>query len=453
MTVITRFPPSPTGYLHIGGARTALFNWAFARANGGQMKLRIEDTDRTRSTDEAVQAIFDGLEWLGIDYDGEPTFQTKNQDRHVAIAQELLAKGQAYKCYCTPEELAEMRETGHGYDRRWRDNDATPPSGVDPVIRIKSPIDGDITIHDQVQGEVVIPAKQLDDFIILRSDGTPTYMLAVVVDDYDMGVTHVIRGDDHLTNSFRQQTIINAMGWDLPIYAHIPLIHGDDGAKLSKRHGALSVTEYDAMGYLPDAMVNYLMRLGWSHGDDEIFSRDQIIEWFGLGAINKAPARLDFKKLDDVNANYIHNMADTELVDLVLTRHDAPVNDDQKLWLLNGMSELKLRATTLNDLVSDAKIYIAPLAYEDKAQKAIDNGQDALKVLYDTLSTLSDFTAESVEKSVKNIVDESFDGKYGKVGMPLRAALTGCGQSPSVPNIAASLGRDETLNRLHQAIR
>jgi len=314
-------------------------------------------------------------------------------------------------------------------------------------------LDGDITIKDQVQGDVTIPAKQLDDFIILRSDGTPTYMLAVVVDDYDMGITHVIRGDDHLTNTFRQKVIIEAMGWDIPVHAHMPMIHGDDGAKLSKRHGALSVMEYDAMGYLPDAMVNYLARLGWSHGDDEIFTRDQLVEWFDLGGINKSPARMDFKKLDDVNQHYIHAMDNAALVNIVLKRHGGDATEDQKSWLLAGMEELKLRAVTLNDLVHDALIYIAPVAYEEKASNAIENGQDALKYLLKSFSQLSDFTTESVEKSVKDIVDESFEGKYGKVGMPLRAALTGRGQSPSVPNIASSLGRDETVKRIQNAIQ
>jgi glutamyl-tRNA synthetase len=453
MSIVTRFPPSPTGFLHIGGARTALFNWAFAKANGGKMLMRVEDTDKTRSTPEAVQAILDGMAWLNLDHDGEIVYQTQNEHRHIEVAKQLLAEGKAYHCYCSPEELSEMREKGHGYDRKWRDNDSTPPEGIKPVIRIKAPIDGEITIHDKVQGDVTIPAGQLDDFIILRSDGTPTYMLAVVVDDYDMGITHVIRGDDHLTNTFRQKVIIDAMGWDLPIYAHMPMIHGDDGAKLSKRHGALSVTEYDDMGYLPDAMVNYLARLGWSHGDDEIFSREQLIEWFTLEGINKSPARMDFKKLDDVNQYYIHHMDDADLVNIILNRHDAEVTPDQKSWLLNGMSELKLRAVTLNDLVHDALIYIAPVTYEEKANNAIENGQDALKALYNAFTALNDFTAESVEKSVKDIVNEFFDGKYGKVGMPLRAALTGRGQSPSVPNIAASLGKDETLKRIQNAIQ
>ena len=453
MTIITRFPPSPTGFLHVGGARTALFNWAFAKANGGKMLLRIEDTDRERSTPEAVQAILEGMEWLNIDYDGEAFYQTKNEARHVEVAEQLLAAGKAYYCYCSPEELVEMREKGHGYDRRWRDSDATPPTDVKPVIRIKAPLDGDITIQDKVQGDITIPAKQLDDFIILRSDGTPTYMLAVVVDDYDMGVTHVIRGDDHLTNTFRQKTIIDSMGWDLPIYAHLPMIHGDDGAKLSKRHGALSVMEYEKMGYLPDAMVNYLMRLGWSHGDDEIFSREQIVEWFTLEAINKAPARMDFKKLDDLNAHYIRAADDAYLVAETLKRYENTATEEQKQWLLNGMAQLKLRAVTLNDLLHDACIYLQPIdSFEEKAQKAVTDGQEAIKIAHDTFSALTSFDEDIVTESLQSIVDTHFEGKFGKVGMPLRAALTGRTNAPGVPNIAASLGKEETLKRLKAAI-
>lgn len=453
MSIVTRFPPSPTGYLHIGSARTALFNWAFARANGGKMLLRIEDTDKTRSTQDSVQAIFDGLEWLGIDYDGDVTYQSKNEGRHAEVAKQLLEAGKAYNCYCSQEELAEMREQGHGYDRRWRDRDPSEaPKGIDPVIRIKAPLTGSITIHDKVQGEVTIDAKQLDDFILLRSDGTPTYMLAVVVDDHDMGVTHVIRGDDHLNNTFRQKTIIDSMEWDVPVYAHIPLIHGDDGAKLSKRHGALSVMEYDAMGYLPDTMVNYLMRLGWSHGDDEIFNRSQMLEWFNLEGINKSPARLDFKKLNDVNAHYMHHADNLYLRDEVLKRNKGAVSDQQVSWLVKGMDELKLRATTLNDLVKDAGIYISDINYEEKAMKAIYDGKDALVIIYSTLNDLPMFTADTVHNALQNIVDESFEGKYGKVGMPFRAALTGRANSPAVPAIAAIFGKEETLRRLKLAI-
>lgn len=453
MSIVVRFAPSPTGYLHIGSARTALFNWAFARANEGTFLLRVEDTDKARSTDESVQAIFNGLKWLGIDYDGEALFQSLKEKRHAAIAHELLARGKAYKCYCSQEELQEMREKGYGYDRRWRDRDPSEgPEGIDPVIRIKAPIEGRITIHDKVQGDVTIDAKQLDDFIILRSDGSPTYMLAVVVDDHDMGVTHVIRGDDHLNNSFRQKTIIEAMGWDVPTYAHIPLIHGDDGGKLSKRHGALSVTNYDAMGYLPDAMVKYLMRLGWSHGDDEIFSREDIKKWFTLEDINKAPARLDLKKLNDLNAHYIHQADNLSLRDEVLRRYEGSVSDQQITWLVKGLDEIKLRAVTLNDLVKDAEIFIADLHYEDKAKTTILDNKPALTQLYDAFSGLDNFSTETVQNTVQNIVDSSFEGKYGKVGMPFRAALTGRTNSPAVPLIASIFGREETLRRLKAAI-
>lgn len=453
MSIVVRFAPSPTGYLHIGSARTALFNWAFARANQGKMLLRVEDTDKARSTDESVQAIFDGLQWLGIDYDDDAIFQSAHEQRHIEVAHELVAMGKAYYCYCTADELQEMRESGYGYDRRWRDkNPDDAPDDIQPTIRIKAPVEGSMTINDKVQGDVTIDAKQLDDFILLRSDGTPTYMLAVVVDDHDMNVTHVIRGDDHLNNTFRQKTIIEAMGWDVPVYAHIPLIHGDDGAKLSKRHGALSVTDYDEMGYLPDAMVNYLMRLGWSHGDDEIFTREQIREWFTLEGINKAPARLDFKKLNDVNTHYIHNADNLYLRDEVIKRHKGSVSDQQIAWLLAGMDEFKLRAVTLNDLVNDAGIFIDDLHYEEKAMNAIMNGKDALMQLYDAFSGLDHFSTETVQNHVQNIVDNSFEGKFGKVGMPFRAALTGRTNSPAVPVIASIFGQDETLQRLKAAI-
>jgi len=455
MTIITRFAPSPTGYLHIGGARTALFNWCFARANQGKFLLRIEDTDRARSTPEAVDAILDGLKWLGLDWDDEPTYQFKNVPRHRAIAEELIRLGKAYYCYCTPDELEKMRVEGHGYDRRWRDRDPSDaPVGVPPVIRIKAPLEGDMTIIDAVQGEVRVNTKQLDDFILLRADGTPTYMLAVVVDDHDMGITHVIRGDDHLNNSFRQKIIIDGMGWSAPTYAHIPLIHGDDGAKLSKRHGALSVTEYDEMGYLPDAIANYLMRLGWGHGNDEIFSRDQAIEWFTLEGINKAPSRLDFKKLNDVNAHYIHNSNNDTLIDLILRRHKGAISDQQKSWLLAGIEEIKLRTSTLNELVYECGIYLNPLpfTYEEKASDLIKDGNATLQALHDSFAVLPVFDAETIEAATKNIASALHEGKFGKVGMPLRAALTGRTHSPSVNAVAAILGREETLLRLKAAI-
>src|ERR1044072_1567279 len=319
--IVTRFAPSPTGFLHIGGARTALFNWLYARGRGARFLLRIEDTDRARSTEPAIEAIFDGLKWLGLDWDGEPTFQFKQAARHREVAEQMLAAGKAYYCYASPEELTEMRERARAegrsklYDGRWRDRDPSEaPANVKPVIRLKAPLTGETVIEDQVQGRVVWQNENLDDLVLLRSDGNPTYMLAVVVDDHDMGVTHIIRGDDHLTNGARQKQIYEALGWDVPVMAHIPLIHGPDGAKLSKRHGALGVEAYRAMGYLPSAMPNYLVRLGWAHGDQEIFSTEEMMPVFALPAIGRAPARLDLAKLDSINGHYIRAMADAELV-------------------------------------------------------------------------------------------------------------------------------------------
>src|SRR5690349_956381 len=327
MSVVVRFAPSPTGFLHIGGARTALFNWLFARHNGGTYKLRIEDTDRARSTPEAVAAILDGLSWLGLDWDGEVVYQSQRLDRHAEIARQLLAEGKAYRCYCTPEELEAMREKARAegrpvrYDGTWRDRDPSEaPPGVKPAIRLKAPQEGETVIRDHVQGEVRVANAQLDDLIILRADGTPTYNLSVVVDDHDMGITHVIRGDDHLTNAFRQTQIYRALDWAVPEFAHVPLIHGPDGAKLSKRHGALGVDAYRDMGYLPEALRNYLLRLGWSHGDDEIIATRQAIEWFDLAAVGRAPARFDFAKLDNLNGHYIREAADERLVALVVPR-------------------------------------------------------------------------------------------------------------------------------------
>src|SRR6201987_4207363 len=319
--VVTRFAPSPTGFLHIGGARTALFNWLYARGRGGKMLLRIEDTDRERSTQAAIEAILDGLSWLGLDWDGEAVYQFSRSERHREVAQVLLETGRAYRCYASPDELAQMREKARSegraklYDGRWRDRDpAEAPPGVEPVIRLKAPLTGETVIEDQVQGRVVWQNENLDDLVLLRSDGTPTYMLAVVVDDHDMGVTHIIRGDDHLTNAARQKQIYEALGWDVPVMAHIPLIHGQDGAKLSKRHGALGIEAYRAMGYLPAALRNYLVRLGWSHGNDESMSPSQMVDWFDLDGIGRSAARFDFVKLEDLNGHYIRNTSDLQLM-------------------------------------------------------------------------------------------------------------------------------------------
>src|SRR5262244_2788512 len=369
MSVVVRFAPSPTGFLHIGGARTALFNWLFARHHGGKFRLRIEDTDRVRSTSEAVAAIIDGLEWLGLSWDGEIVNQFARASRHAAVARQLLSAGQAYYCYCTPEELEAMRERARAekrsvrYDGTWRDrNPSEAPPGVPPVIRLKAPQEGSTTIRDRVQGDVTVANTELDDLIILRGDGTPTYNLSVVVDDHDMGITHVIRGDDHLNNAFRQKQIYDALGWTVPEFAHVPLIHGPDGAKLSKRHGALAVDAYRELGYLPEALRNYLLRLGWSHGDDEIISTEQAIEWFDIHAIGRAPARFDFAKLDSLNGHYIRAAEDDRLVAEIIPRLEKGLGQrlsDKELGRLReAMPELKLRPKTLVELAFNARFLV-----------------------------------------------------------------------------------------------
>ena len=381
--VVTRFAPSPTGFLHIGGARTALFNWLYAKHTGGKMLLRIEDTDRERSTEAAVKAIIDGLDWLGLTWDGEPISQFSRVDRHREVAEELVKNGKAYYCYATPEELTAMREKAKAegkpprYNGIWRDRDpAQAPKGVKPVIRIKAPREGVTVVHDRVQGDVHFPNKDLDDFIILRSDGTPTYMLAVVVDDHDMGVTHIIRGDDHLTNAARQTILFDAMGWNVPVMAHIPLIHGADGAKLSKRHGALGVDAYRAMGYLPVALRNYLVRLGWSHGDDEIMSTEDMISWFDIDDINKGAARFDFKKLEAINGQYMRMTDDKELLQSALAilpeieggkEIEQKLNDVNRAEFLKAMPELKERAKTLVELIDNAGFIFADRPLDRKS--------------------------------------------------------------------------------------
>src|SRR5215468_10756412 len=378
MTIVTRFAPSPTGFLHIGGARTALFNWLFARHHGGKYLLRIEDTDRARSTAPAIEAILDGLSWLGLDWDGDVLYQFERAERHAEIARQMLAQGKAYYCYASPEELEEMRDAQRRagvpvrYDGRWRDRDPKEaPPGVAPVIRLRAPQSGQTVIQDAVQGEVKVENAQLDDMILLRADGTPTYMLAVVVDDHDMAVTHVIRGDDHLNNAFRQLQIIRAMDWPVPEFAHLPLIHGPDGTKLSKRHGALGVDAYRELGYLPEALRNYLLRLGWSHGDEEIISTDQAIAWFDLDAVGQAPARFDFAKLDNLNGHYIRSAEDDRLAGLVAERIDKmtgwPLSDADRDRLRRAMPELKLRPRTLRELATNALFLVMerPIAPDD----------------------------------------------------------------------------------------
>ncbi len=453
--------------MHIGTARTALYNWLYARKHGGKMLFRIEDTDRARNSEEAVQAIINGLKWLELDYDGEIVSQFSRGDRHAEVANQLLKEGKAYHCYCSPAELDEMREDARKrgmpmfYDRRWRDRDPKDaPKDIKPAIRIKSPMtEGESRVHDHVQGEVGVENAQLDDFIILRSDGTPTYMLAVVVDDHDMGVTHVIRGDDHLNNTFRQNVIYNNMGWKIPEYAHLPLILGPDGAKMSKRHGAASVEEYRDLGYLPEAMRNYLLRLGWSHGDDEFISDAQAKEWFNLEHIGRSPARFDFAKLESVNAHYMKQADGARLIELARpfykSRHGLEINDLAKDRILKGQDELKSRAKTLIQFADESAFYAKtiPFKYDEKAQAQLnDAGKMILKEIMGKLSSLNDFTADGIQTLCKSIADSHAGGKLGHVAMPLRAALTGTTVSPSVFHAAEILGREETLARIKSGL-
>jgi glutamyl-tRNA synthetase len=465
--VVTRFAPSPTGYLHIGGARTALFNWLFARHHGGTYRLRIEDTDRARSTDAAIEAIFDGLNWLGLGGDGEPVFQFARSDRHAEVAHQLLAAGHAYRCYLTSEELTARREAAQAerrpfrIDSEWREADpASWPSDRGYVIRIKAPREGDTVIDDLVQGRITVANREIDDFVILRSDGTPTYMLAVVVDDHDMGVTHVIRGDDHINNAFRQLVVIRAMdaieraagtgAWPDPIYAHIPLIHGADGAKLSKRHGALGVDAYrDEMGLLPEAVVNYLMRLGWGHGDDELISRDQAVEWFDIADVNKGAARFDLKKLLNVNGHYLRQADDARLAGEVACR--LGLTDRAAIDLLvTAMPVLKPRAADLNELAAGARFLFASRPIEPDAKAAAlltDDARGLLARVHDRLAALDAWTLESTETAIKALAEELGLG-LGKLAQPLRAALTGQTTSPGIYDVLVLLGREEALGRI-----
>lgn len=453
--VVTRFAPSPTGYLHIGGARTALFNWLFARHHGGKYLLRIEDTDRARSTEPAIAAIFDGLCWLGLDGDEPPVFQFARSDRHAEVAAALLEAGNAYRCYLTPAELAERRERAQAERRtfrvesEWRDADpATWPADAPYVVRIKAPREGETVIEDLVQGRVAVNNAELDDFVLLRSDGTPTYMLAVVVDDNDMGVTHVIRGDDHLNNAFRQLVIIRSMAWAEPAYAHIPLIHGADGAKLSKRHGALGVDAYrDEMGVLPEALFNYLLRLGWGHGDEEIIAREQAIEWFDIAHVGKSPSRFDLAKLLNLNGHYLRVADDQRLAALVAKRIEGPCNSD---LLARAMPVLKVRAKDLNELAANAAFLFAsrPLALEAKAQVLLTTeARVLLGSIHDRLIKVGEWTLEGLEAELKAMAEELGLG-LGKLAQPLRAALTGQTTSPGIFDVLVLLGRDESLARI-----
>ena len=469
-TIVTRFAPSPTGYLHIGGARTALFNWLFARHTKGKMLLRIEDTDRERSTEAATAAILDGLSWLGLHWEGEPISQFARAERHRDVAEELVRLGKAYYAYETPAELDAMREKARAegrpprYDGSWRDRDPSEaPVGVKPVVRIKAPREGETTVRDRVQGDVKFPNKDLDDFIILRSDGVPTYMHAVVVDDHDMGVTHIIRGDDHLTNAARQQVIYDAMGWEIPVMAHIPLIHGADGAKLSKRHGALGVDAYRAMGYLPAALRNYLARLGWSHGDDEVMSLDDMIRWFEIEDVNRGAARFDFAKLEALNGIHMRRMDDAELLDIFIATLPYLENgkliadrldDARKAQLLAAMPGLKERAKTLVELADGAAFLFAtrPLPVDEKAKALLIGNQDVLKGLLGALKSVDgEWNAASAEAKIRTFAEEK-SLKLGSVAQPLRAALTGRTTSPGVFDVLAVLGQEESLARIADQI-
>ncbi|MEO1291430.1 MAG: glutamate--tRNA ligase [Pseudomonadota bacterium] len=458
-SVVTRFAPSPTGFLHIGGARTALFNWLFARHHGGRFLLRIEDTDRERSTPEATEAIYEGLRWLGLDWDGDAVSQFSRQVRHREVAEEMLLRGAAYRCYATKEEIDSARESARAagksalFQSPWRDADPATAPDLPFVVRLKAPQTGETVIEDAVQGTVTWGNETLDDLVLLRSDGTPTYMLAVVVDDVDMGVTHVIRGDDHLTNAARQSLIYRAMDWPVPVFAHIPLIHGPDGAKLSKRHGALGVEAYRDMGYLAEGMRNYLARLGWSHGDDEFFTTDQAVEWFGLESIGKAPARFDFAKLANLNGQHMRALDD----ETILTRlgelfalHNKPLpSGAQHEAFSRALPALKERAKTLLELENLAYFALAerPISYDEKASAAVTEEAKALLGRLTTHLQNASWERTELENSLKGFA-ESEGLKLGKVAQPLRAALTGRGVSPGVFDVMLSIGHEETLARL-----
>ncbi len=459
--IVTRFAPSPTGFLHIGGARTALFNWLYARRTGGKFLLRIEDTDRARSTDAAIDAILDGMRWLGLDWDDDVVFQFARADRHAEVARTLLDSGHAYRCWLTTDELAAMRAAAQAEKRPfriespWRDADpAGAPANQPFVVRLKAPREGILTIGDRVQGEVSVKAQEIDDFVLLRGDGTPTYMLSVVVDDHDMGVTHIIRGDDHLNNAFRQLVMLRALGWEEPVYAHVPLIHGSDGAKLSKRHGALGVDAYrDELGLLPEAVCNYLARLSWGHGDAEIFSREQAVEWFDIDDVGRGPARFDMAKLENLNAHYLREADGGRLEDLVAARLAAQgttVADAQRAILRAALPALKPRARTLIELADGASFLFAqvPLKFEEKAKTQVDGAPEGMLLsLHDALAALDIWSHATLEGVLRDAAEQSGLG-LGKIAAPLRAALTGRSISPGIFDVLYLLGRDESLQRL-----
>lgn len=452
--VVTRFAPSPTGFLHIGNARTGLFSWLYARHHGGRALLRIEDTDKARSTQEAIDVILDGLAWLGLEFDGHTYYQSQFEARHAEVARELIARGAAYRCYLTQEELTARRDRAREerrpfrIDSEWRiRGEADWPAEQPYVVRIKAPTEGETVIEDRVQGRVTVKNEELDDFVLLRSDGSPTYMLAVVVDDHDMGVTHIVRGDDHLNNAFRQLTIIRAMGWPEPTYAHVPLIHGADGAKLSKRHGALGVHDYRDMGILPEALFNYLLRLGWGHGDREEITREEAIELFDLGGVGKSPSRFDIKKLQNLNGHYIREADDARLASLVAPRIGP--NADQTL-LTQAMPQLKLRAKDLDELAAGAAFLFKtrPLALDEKATALVTpEARELLRTIAARLRGQSDWSVSALEATLKPFAEELGLG-LGKLAQPMRAALTGTTTSPGIFDVLALLGPEESLARL-----
>ncbi len=463
MTVTVRFAPSPTGFLHIGGARTALFNYLFARRHGGRFLLRVEDTDKARSTEAATRAIYDGLEWLGLRPDAPPVLQSSREGRHREVVNELLVSGNAYHCYMTASELAEAREAAekkgelYRYDGRWRDaSPADAPAGVTPSVRLKAPKEGNMVLNDAVQGEVTVACADLDDMVLLRSDGTPTYLLAVVVDDHDMDITHIIRGDDHFTNSFRQALIYRALGWQMPETAHIPLIHGADGAKLSKRHGALGVDAYREMGYLPEAIRNYLLKLGWSHGDDEIISDAQAAAWFDLEGLGRSPSRFDMDKLGHVNAHYLRAAESHRMESLSLPFVEAMLerllSEDERATYHAALPELQARAVTLAELAQSARFFFdRPTTYTDQAAKMLIEAKDWLPELAAALEGVTPFDAEHIEAACKAF-GEGRGLKLGKVMNPLRAAVTGSHASPSMFHVLPLLGKAEVLKRLGEVV-
>ena len=466
MSVVTRFAPSPTGFLHLGGARTALFNWLFAKRYGGKFLLRIEDTDRVRSTDDAITQILNGLKWLGIEWDGDPILQHSRANRHREVVSFLMDSGRAYKCYCTASELEEMREKARKqgnpvrYDGTWRDKDPQDaPPGISPVVRFKALIEGETIIDDGVQGKISISNKQVDDMVLLRADGSPTYMLSVVVDDHDMGITDAIRGDDHLTNTARQTQLFKALAWETPKFSHIPLIHGSDGSKLSKRHGSVELGFYEKMGILPEAMCNYLLRLGWSHGDDELISQEQAIKWFSLDGIGKSPSRFDLDKLINMNGHYIRSSDHSKILDecyrLLCLKWGKEAVDENKDKFIYLRSELIQKSNTIIQIIESIDFIFekTPISYDDKALKILTNeAKILLNKIANEFLECKDWSEEHIEEIVRSFVKKE-NIKLGNIAQPIRSALTGTNTSPGIFSIIFVLGRSEVIKRISDAVK